>query len=943
MRGASLRVKINIAIFVAFVAAALAFGTILSTYMGNRRAAAQNRTRALLGVLAAHRIEALGPLLDAPNTTARAKDILERLIRVDGVTEAALFDADGQLLAAAGSKTPVPLLGSAPLEQAPRQRVFTVAAAADGKLAAALVEPILRDGRPAGYLRLRYTFAELRALNQRVWVVFALAVAGAYAFLTILLNLMLHRLVLRPVDGLRHGLEAVQSGQFGLTVPVTSRDALGRVAMAFNAMSARLKETDERLALSRVELEDSRRLLARRVEERTAELARANERLSDEVAARRGAEVRQARALALHKAILASKTEGALCLGLDEDYTLLAWNERFLELWGLSDDWPDQPRGERRRLMREKLADPGGAEVVYEGLMADIQRQEAGVLALADGRFLGYRSGPITEGGDSIGRAFSFVDITEEKKNQERTERDKCRAEQASRAKGAFLAVMSHEIRTPLNVVIGLTEELLAGPASAGQREHLNTIQGAAGHLLDVVNDVLDFSKIEAGKLVLERADFDIRQLVESVGMVFGHQARQKGLHFEASVDEAVPRLLRGDAGRLRQVLVNLVGNAVKFTPSGSVGLRLTPAPTPADGPDDGRVGLAIRVTDTGIGMDETQQATIFQDFEQGPGNVARRFGGTGLGLAIVKGLVTRMGGHVAVASAPGEGSTFTCTLRLEPASGGEAAVPAGPATGPTPGAALARQRRLRILLVEDNALNAAVTQLHMNRMGHELAVAASARDAYARLAREHFDVVLMDIEMPEIDGITATRTIRAGGKSGQAVLDPQVPIIAVTAHALEDVRQECLEAGMTGFISKPVNFKTLRQVLEESEPSAAAPAVPAAAVFDPEAACTAMGLSGDQFRSLCLVSYEEADRRLSEAIEALEAGNPGKAGIDVHTFKGAAATLGAYSCRDAAKVLEKALREGDTPAARAAAQDLKILWGHVGRAFADWRSRQGL
>ncbi len=942
MRGASLRVKINLAIFLAFLAAAAAFGGVLSYYMGTRQEAAQQRTRLLLGALAAHRLESLGSMPDGDDARGKAQEIMNRLVRVDGVVEASFFGARGELLATAGEVRPAPLADDDGGLGLPSRRIFSVSTDEDGKVLASLVEPVSDGEHTLGYLRLRYSMREITELNQQTWFVFALAVIGAYLLLAALLNLLLHLFVLHPVDEMRRGLEAVHAGRLDVALPVGSRDALGRMAMAFNAMAMRLKETSESLARSQAEVEENRLLLAKRVEERTAALAQANERLTDEVAARKDAESRQERALALHKAILESKAEGVLCVGLGGDREILAVNARFLELWGLPGDWLALERPRRVALVLGKLAAPKAGEAAYEKLMAEPRRQDVAVLALRDGRFLERRSGPIVQGETCIGRVFSYVDVTEEKKRQDAVEREKNRAEDASRAKGAFLAVMSHEIRTPLNIVIGLTEELLAGPASEPQRGHLRSIQEAAAHLLGVVNDVLDFSKIEAGKLVLERGEVDMRRVLDGVAAVFSHEAAQKGLAFTAVVDDDVPAVLLGDAGRLRQILVNLTANALKFTASGAVSVRVSLVPGTPGETEDVHTTLALRVADTGPGMDAAQCARLFQDFEQGVASTSRRFGGTGLGLAIARGLAVRMGGNITVESRPGEGSTFLCTVRLAPANGKDVAAPAAA----TPAAAA--HEPLRILLVEDNALNAAVARLHMGRMGHELTVAASAHEAWGILARERFAVVLMDIEMPEVDGITAARTIRAGGPPDAPVLDPGVPIIAVTAHALEDMRQECLEAGMNGFVPKPINFKVLRDALDaaahhggEAGDAPGPRHVPDDALFDPDAARRDMDIDREQFLDLCRVSFEEGTRRLAACREAMAAGDMARAIIDAHTLKGTAATLGAYSCRERARALEKALRAGDAEAAGKAHAALSDLWRELGPVFAAWLAGQ--
>ena len=935
MRHVSLRVKINIAILLAFLAAALAFGGILTRYMGARQAATQNRARMLLAAVAAHRLESLAPMLDKQEQLAAAQDILDRVIRVDGVTEASLFDAQGTLLAFAGSRPPQTLGESDDAPSPPSGRVFTVAArAADGRLSASLVEPV-KDaaGHNVGYLRLAYSLGDITDLNHRTWVAFVLAVIAAYILLAGLLNLLLHRLVLSPVDTLRQGLEAVQAGRLGQSVPVRSRDAMGRVAMAFNAMSARLKETSEELARSRDAIEENRRLLARRVEERTAELARTNERLTDEVAARREAEGRLQHALALYEAILEATAEGVVCVSFPHPGELLAYNRRFLELWHLPENWCDRPREERAQCFLEKFVDPEAARAAYNALADEQNRQETTVVALRDGRFFERRTGPILLQQVCIGRVFSYVDVTAKLQRQARTEREKAQAEDASRAKSAFLAVMSHEIRTPLNVVIGLTEELLAGEASDEQRDHLRVIQQSAGHLLGVVTDVLDFSKIEAGKLVLERVDFRVRELVAGAADAFLQEARRKGLAFTDLVAEDVPQFLRGDPGRLRQVLLNLLGNAVKFTEIGSIALTVDLA-DPAAGPT-GHIGLVIRVADTGIGIPQDRMAGIFEDFQQGGVSISRRFGGTGLGLAICKGILARMDGTIGVESKPGKGSIFTCTAWFLPGHSTAAHEAQTPVTSSS--------LRLRILLVEDNALNAAVARLHVARMGHDLTVANCAAEAYALLAGEHFDAVLMDIEMPEVDGITATRVIRAGGPADQPVLDPGIPIIAVTAHAVEDVRQACLEAGMSGFITKPVNFQTLHRILDQAgEALPPQPGTPPGDLFNPDTARKTMGISWEQYAALARVAVGEGERRLAEARQAMDDGDTERAVVAAHTLKGTAATIGSGACRNAATTLEKALRRGDSSAADAAYAALTTLWTAMEAAFADWQPPQG-
>ncbi|EKO39396.1 MAG: PAS domain S-box containing protein [Solidesulfovibrio magneticus str. Maddingley MBC34] len=1065
MRRASLRLKLNAAILLAFLAAAAAFGGVLHLSIQDRLEAARTRTRTLLGVLAAHRLEALAPLLQTAQAVSAAQVILERMVQVDGVIEASLFSAAGVLLADAGASAPAPL-ASQPGGNLPEARVFSVTAEND-RLLATLIEPIQGEGEIAGFLRLRYALKDSALTGGRVWTIFGLAVAGAYVFLALVLNAMLHLFVLRPVNTLRQALEAVEAGDLDQTVPVAGADALGRLGAAFNAMSARLRETSRWLGESRAEVEEHRLLLARRVEERTAELARTNARLTTEIEARCRAEDSLSRHLALYRATLESTAEAVLCVSANPEREVLVCNRRFLDLWGLPEDWAQRPEAaDRFQPFLEKLAEPDAVVSNFRTLMLDSTSMAETCHATRDGRYIERRSGPILQDGVYIGRVFSYVDvtdrrrteaelrqtlaqrdallgntriglattenavctdintqgaallgydreamlgqsiavlfpdaavyqsladlsdhdfvsqgytrrecqvqrgdgemiwlrahgksvrpedpttsvvwafddITEEKRRQQSLEQARDQAEEASRAKGAFLAVMSHEIRTPLNAVIGLSDALLEGQAAPEQIDHLRAIRESAGHLLGVVNDILDFSKIEAGKLVLERRHFDPRALVAEAVRAVELAASQKGLALRATVAPDVPAALRGDPGRLRQILLNLLGNAVKFTAAGSV--SLTVETVPAEQTPPGRVGLAAAVADTGIGLDPTRASELFERFNQGPGNAARRFGGTGLGLAISKELVERLGGHIGVTSRQGAGSRFAFTVFLQP--GDPAAVPPAPQPAVRDKAALGP---LRILLVEDNALNAAVTRLHMGRMGHDLTVAESAREAFACLAKDRFDAVLMDIEMPEIDGIEATSAIRAGAPLGTPILDPTVPIIAVTAHAVEDVRQQCLEAGMDGFVTKPVNYRALEATLDALRretprlparmPSPPTCPPPETELFAPGQAKENMGLTWSQFQGLLRTSFDEANRRLGEIRQTMAAGQWDKAALAVHTFKATAATVGAFAARNAAKALEKALRAERRQDADALLADLEQLWKKTRQALDDWR-----
>jgi signal transduction histidine kinase/ActR/RegA family two-component response regulator len=394
-------------------------------------------------------------------------------------------------------------------------------------------------------------------------------------------------------------------------------------------------------------------------------------------------------------------------------------------------------------------------------------------------------------------RRFSAAIVRKLREARAEAEANAIAAESATRAKAEFLAMMSHEIRTPMNGMLGVADLLRNMSPDPKQKKLIDILSASGGSLLRLINDILDFSKIEAERLELRPKPFELRGLLDELEHLLGAQARAKKVTLKIEADENLPAVLNGDRQRLSQVLLNLGTNAVKFTDRGEVHLCIRTLQAAG-----GNARLQFSVRDTGIGMDSEALGRLFTPFTQLAESRRHRGGGTGLGLVIAQKLVSLMGGHIHVQSEPLKGSTFSFTIEM----------PMAELAGATTTSMVLRLEILSILVAEDNAVNQTIIDAMLRQLGHRVTIAGTGRKALEALARDDFDLVLMDCNMPEMDGLEATRLLRAGASG---VRDPEVPVIALTANALDGDRERCLTAGMNDFLSKPITIAALRKAID--------------------------------------------------------------------------------------------------------------------------------
>jgi len=612
----------------------------------------------------------------------------------------------------------------------------------------------------------------------------------------------------------------------------------------------------------------------------------------------------------LLRSIFESTAEGLLVLEIDG--RIMNFNHRFAELWQLDPLSMRDDRSVLRHMVRACRLARGEASPWRVLLSRDEEEVEA-QLELRDGRTIRVRARPLLMQDQVRGRVLTCSDITERIMYERELAAARDAAAASERAKASFLAMMSHEIRTPMAGILGMTEIAAEQATDGQQKRFIDMAHASAEGLLVIINDLLDFSKIEAGKFVIESIPFDREALFDQTLQPLRWQASERGLRLDL-VTGGCARWLVGDPTRIRQILINLVGNALKFTERGGVTVRV-------DCLDQGPEGVRMRVAvqDSGIGISPDRQKSIFEAFTQSDAQIGRRFGGTGLGLTICARLCELMEGRIWVDSQPGSGSTFSFELPLGRA--GEQDVATLEAQLPE-----RADRHLRLLLAEDTEVNQLYLSHVLRSAGHQVEIVDNGRSALEAVLSRDFDVVLMDVQMPGMDGFEATERIREAGQT--------VPIVGLTAHAMEGIREECLSHGMTDYLSKPVRTTALLSMLARfagvggpreagggasSGEDLSGTGRDAPALADPINRAEAIrNLGGDEglWRELLGMLWEQADTDLPLIREALDQADAQQARDVAHRLKSSLAVVGAEPAALACARVDELARLGDLAAA---------------------------
>ncbi len=716
---------------------------------------------------------------------------------------------------------------------------------------------------------------------------------AAVLLLAVALGVYIAKRIAAPIEGLSQDADTLAQGDWTVSPRPTSIREIDKLSSAFLSMGGQLQSYFAALTEQKELIEAQNQELEERVAERTSSLNDANSRLR----------------------AFFENIPGHINI-VDTEFRIIGVSRGLLEAFGIEDS---------ETLLGRKCHEAlqGKLSTCDQCSLTECFRTKQPAVRYSTpeeeestGKALQIYSGPILDNEDNVIGGMEYVaDISDLRAMEKQLMAAKEAAEAASLAKSVFLARMSHEIRTPMNAILGMAELTLQTRLANDQREYLETLQSSAEHLLAIINDILDLSKIEADRLELSPENFELRKCLQATMHTLEHQAQTKNLVLTSHVDEDVPDVLRGDQAKLRQIIINLTGNAIKFTETGSVAVNIHSAlPDQVESEVDAQsAALQFRVEDTGPGVPEDARESIFNVFTQAEGSAARRHGGTGLGLAISRRLVALMGGNIWVEERPSGGSIFVFTVVL--ALGDPARLPQQSAYDCVE--PVASVKPLRILVAEDTPVNIRLTVQFLKRLGHEASVAHNGQEALDSLKSLDFDLVLMDIEMPDMNGLEATKRIRAGEAGGRNV---NIPIIGLTAHALSEYRERGLAAGMNDYVFKPVSFARLRSAIsrvmthcllsQRTENCAVAP--DDAPVLDLDQARLRFGGDDDLLLDVVAQCLTELPDKMDGLKTAIDAHAASDAAIAAHSLKSNLSTIGAQEAMLAAMRLEKVLMQPD-------------------------------
>lgn len=986
----SLRRKVNAAILVTALLIAAVFMAVFPLVHQERLKEAERKARTHLALLANRDRERLAnEIFEGRMSAVRLR--IKEMLAAGELARVGVYGMDGELLASDGLDLE-PVLETAQREQVRGGALYRTAM----RNASSVLDylgAIKAFGETVGYLSMTYSLASVEWERVRLIWLFSGLLLIVFASLLVFLNYILERAITRPVRTLAQTMETVAEGELGARIAADSADEVGNLGRTFNRM-------------------------AERIERQQASIRQAEEK---------------------YRAIFVNANEGLF--QLSRERVFLSANPAMARILGY---------GSPEELMRSGAFAP---HELYEDLDGRAQLLEEldvkGMVSGFETRFR-RRDGSVFWGGLSVrlvkdlsgGFLYyegSLMDVTD-RKEREHVERERRAAENLARTKGEFLARMSHEIRTPINAILGMAHLAGAAEADPDKRRYLDNILTAGRSLLGIINEILDFSKIEAGKLVLENAVFTVDDVLNNLAVIICPSAEEKGLRIVFQEDPALPAELVGDALRLGQILINLAGNAVKFTDQGEVAVSVSLAE------QVGRTALLrFSVADTGAGFSPEEAQGLFDEYSQADASIGRKFGGTGLGLSISNDLVKLMGGEIKVSSIPGRGSDFSFVARFAlperdatpapsltgkailvadggfstrrslavsiEASGGRAAMAANaaetlerlalavreerpfdaaliahdlpgadasalysriktnpayanlrivalvPFFGPSGGmpgveashalcvrpatrktllvalreafdrreergaaaeTADASFRGARVLVVEDNEINRQVAEGLLRSMGVETVAAGDGPAALEALARERFDLVFMDIQMPGIDGLETVRRIRSDHRF------ETLPVVAMTALSLPEEREAIFAAGMDDHLAKPVNPASIQAMLQRWLPcelpapgmNAVFPERSAKGSIDYAEALDRLGGQESEYKDLLGLLRASSMKKLEIVEAALASGELESARYAAHYIRGSAGNLGAGKLAEAAQNLENAIKEGGVPQA---------------------------